>query len=246
MDIVNIDLLLRILVAHFLSDFIFQPTKWAKCKDDNGFKSWHLYIHILITTVTLFIVLWDFKLWGLILEISLLHFIIDSIKSFVKKTTIWVFITDQILHLLVIVSIWLLYTNQWDEFVILCNTIISNQKFWWLLLAYTLLTIPTSVLIGKMTNKWSNELNVNGPNHNEGLKNAGMWIGIIERILIFTFIIGSKLSVIGFLLAAKSVFRFGDLKDSNDQMKTEYIIVGTFTSFLLAIIMGLFIKLVLK
>lgn len=246
MDVLNIDLLLRVLVAHFLSDFIFQPTKWAKCKDDNGFKSWHLYIHIVITTATLFVVLWDFKLWGVILKISLLHFIIDSVKSFVKKTTIWVFITDQILHLLVIVSIWLSYTNQWNEFVMLCNTIIRNQNFWWVLLAYTLLTIPTSVLIGKMTNKWSNELNENVANHTEGLKNAGMWIGIIERILIFTFIIGHELGVIGFLLAAKSVFRFGDLKDSNDQKKTEYIIIGTFMSFLLAIILGFFIELVLK
>jgi len=55
MDVLNIDLLLRILVAHFLSDFLFQPTKLAKDKDENGFKSWYLYLHIIITSVTLFI-----------------------------------------------------------------------------------------------------------------------------------------------------------------------------------------------
>ncbi len=32
MDALNFDLLLRILVAHFLADFIFQPTSWVKRK----------------------------------------------------------------------------------------------------------------------------------------------------------------------------------------------------------------------
>ena len=43
MDALNIDLLLRILVAHFLSDFIFQPTKWAKDKDENYNISYFIY-----------------------------------------------------------------------------------------------------------------------------------------------------------------------------------------------------------
>ena len=244
MDALNVDLLLRILVAHFLSDFIFQPTKWAIDKDKNGFRSWHLYIHVIITAATLFIFLWDLKLWDLILIISLLHFIIDFTKSAIKRTNIWVFITDQLLHLLVIITVWLVYTDQCDKSLELFYSFINNSKFWWLLLAYTLLTIPTSVLIGKMTNKWSNELNCSS--QVKGLEDAGKWIGIIERVLIFTLIIVNQLSVIGFLIAAKSVFRFGDLKDSTDQKKTEYIIIGTFISFLLAILMGLVIQLVLK
>ncbi|NOY49124.1 MAG: DUF3307 domain-containing protein [Chlorobi bacterium] len=244
MDALNVDLLLKILVAHFLSDFILQPTKWATDKDKHGFKSWHLYIHVIITAATLFIFLWDLKLWSLVLIIFLLHFLIDLIKSSLKRTNIWIFITDQLLHLLVIITVWLVYTGQSDKFFELLGSFINNPKFWWLLLAYTLLTIPTSVLIGKMTNKWSNELS--GSNETKGLENAGKWIGIIERVLIFTFIIVNQLSLIGFLLAAKSVFRFGDLKDSTDQKKTEYIIIGTFISFLLAILMGLIILQIIK
>ena len=244
MDVLNVDLLLKILVAHFLSDFILQPTKWATDKDKHGFKSWHLYIHVIITVATLFIFLWDLKLWSLVLIISLLHFVIDLIKSSLKRTNIWVFITDQLLHLLVIITVWLVYTDQSDKFFELLCSFINNPKFWWLLLAYTLLTIPTSVLIGKMTNKWSNELS--GSNETKGLENAGKWIGIIERVLIFTFIIVNQLSVIGFLLTAKSVFRFGDLKNATDQKKTEYIIIGTFISFLLAILMGLIIQQIIK
>lgn len=244
MDVLNVDLLLRILVAHFLSDFIFQPTKWAGIKDKRGLTSWHLYIHVLITATTLFLVLWDLKLWNLILIISLLHFIIDSIKSAINITNIWVFIADQFLHLIVIITVWLIYTGQSDEFIKLSVSFINNPKFWWLLLAYTVLTVPTSTLVGKMTNKWNSELN--NSNQNKGLESAGKWIGIIERMLIFTFIIINQFSIIGFLLAAKSVFRFGDLKDSTDQKKTEYIIIGTFISFSIAILVGLIIQLVFK
>jgi len=242
MDALSIELLLKILVAHFLSDFIFQPTKWAADKEEKGLRSWQLYIHVVITAITLFILLWDFELWNLVLIISLFHFIIDLLKSAINKTNIWVFIADQFLHLIVIVIVWLIFTKQCDKFIELSVSFINNSKFWWLLLAYTVLTIPASVLIGKMTNKWNYELNYSS--QNKGLENAGKWIGIIERILIFTFIIANQLSVIGFLLAAKSVFRFGDLKDSTDQKKTEYIIIGTFTSFLLAILMGLVIQLI--
>ncbi len=244
MDALNVDLLLKILVAHFLSDFILQPTIWATEKDKHGFKSWHLYVHVIITATTLFIFLWDFKLWSLVLIISFLHFVIDLVKSSIQRTNIWIFIIDQLFHLLIIIAVWLVHTKQSEKFFELLSSYIDNPKFWWLFLAYTLLTIPTSVLIGKMTNKWNNELS--DSNKIKGLENAGKWIGIIERVLIFTFIIVNQLSVIGFLLAAKSVFRFGDLKNSTDQKKTEYIIIGTFISFLLAIIMGLIIQQIIK
>jgi len=44
---------------------------------------------------------------------------------------------------------------------------------------------------------------------------------------------------VGFLLTAKSVFRFGDLKESKDRKLTEYILIGTLLSFGIAIIVGL-------
>jgi hypothetical protein len=40
-------------------------------------------------------------------------------------------------------------------------------------------------------------------------------------------------------LAAKSVFRFGDLKESKDRKLTEYILIGTLLSFGIAIASGI-------
>jgi len=47
---------------------------------------------------------------------------------------------------------------------------------------------------------------------------------------------------IGFLLAAKSIFRFGDLKEAKDRKLTEYVLIGTLLSFGLALLTGLLVQ----
>lgn len=74
------------------------------------------------------------------------------------------------------------------------------------------------------------------------MPNAGKWIGYLERILILTFILTSNIEGIGFLLAAKSVFRFGELNKTKDIKITEYVLIGTFASFTIAILLGFGIK----
>ena len=74
---------------------------------------------------------------------------------------------------------------------------------------------------------------------NESLKDAGMYIGILERILVFVFVILNHWEAVGFLITAKSVFRFGDLKESKHRKLTEYILIGTLISFGIAIFVGI-------
>lgn len=69
-----------------------------------------------------------------------------------------------------------------------------------------------------------------------------MYIGFLERILVFTFIMAGHYKLIGFLLVAKSIFRFGDLKQSTDRRRTEYILLGTFLSITLAVLLSLLIN----
>ena len=84
--------------------------------------------------------------------------------------------------------------------------------------------------------KWSSEI-IDG--ENQSLANAGKFIGILERILVFVFIITDHWEAVGFLITAKSVFRFGDLKESKDRKLTEYILIGTLLSFGFAILTSL-------
>lgn len=76
-------------------------------------------------------------------------------------------------------------------------------------------------------------------NIDEGAPNGGFIIGILERIFIVISIIIDYPMMIGFVLTVKSVARFKKL--SNDSF-AEYFIIGTFLSFIPAILVGLIIK----
>jgi hypothetical protein len=71
------------------------------------------------------------------------------------------------------------------------------------------------------------------------LQSAGQYIGIFERLLVFVFMITNEWQAVGFLLAAKSVFRFGNLQEAKDRKLTEYILIGTLLSFGIAILTGM-------
>ena len=65
-----------------------------------------------------------------------------------------------------------------------------------------------------------------------GIAEGGRIIGYLERSLITLFVLAGYPAGIGFLIAAKSVFRFGELTDSNRRWQAEYIIIGTLLSIL--------------
>ncbi len=65
-----------------------------------------------------------------------------------------------------------------------------------------------------------------------GLRGAGEWVGYLERALIYILVIMGFSSVLGFVVAAKSVARFEELKD---RRFSEYFLVGTLASITWAI-----------
>jgi hypothetical protein len=67
----------------------------------------------------------------------------------------------------------------------------------------------------------------------------GRIIGIIERILMYYFVIEGNLTSIGFILAAKSFTRFKELDDKDF---AEYVLIGTLLSAFLAIATGILVK----
>jgi len=69
---------------------------------------------------------------------------------------------------------------------------------------------------------------------------TGTMIGILERALIFLFVISNNLSAIPFILAAKSLARF---KQLNDRDFAEYYLIGTLFSVLIALCGGFVVRL---
>lgn len=60
-----------------------------------------------------------------------------------------------------------------------------------------------------------------------------------ERTLIFVFICAGVPKAIGFLITAKSIFRFEEVSDAEKRKHAEYVIVGTLVSFAWAVTVAL-------
>lgn len=243
MEIQQIDILLRLIIAHLLADFVFQTGGMVSSKRDNGLKSAKFYLHLAIVWLTAYLLLAQWSNWQIPLAITLIHGIIDWVKIKTNQDNAWVYVGDQILHLLSLIIIWLFVTDvSISQLIAIPATYNWNNKYLSIVIAYIIITLPTGVLIGYLTRTWQSELETTGK---DSLPNAGKWIGIIERLLILTFVLINQWAPIGFLLAAKSVFRFGDLKESRDHKKTEYILIGTLLSFTFAIFIGLIVRFIL-
>ncbi|PQJ73035.1 MULTISPECIES: DUF3307 domain-containing protein [Polaribacter] len=227
-------LFLKFLLAHILGDFVFQSEKWVKNKEEKKIKSIKLYFHIGIHALLLLLVL-QFNLqeyWLAFLFIIGTHCLIDLLKLYLQtKNTqrIWFFI-DQVLHLITLGFA----TSFYVDFSLPIENFITDKIL--LLIIFLLLVVFVSAIVIKIIiTQWNPE---SEKENDESLAKAGRYIGMLERLFVFTFVISNHWEAIGFLLAAKSVFRFGDLTSSKDRKLTEYILIGTLLSFGFAIFLG--------
>ena len=225
----------KLLLAHLIGDFLLQPISWVKDKEEKKHKSIYLYLHIFLHFILAWILIGEQEFGFYALGLAVLQGLIDFLKLHYQtsKTKRNWFSIDQILHLIVLIVITLLYTKTHLEFKNLGN------QFWIILTALILLTNPTSIIIKNIISIWTPE----NKNKDKSLQNAGNYIGIIERLFIFSFILTGHFEAIGFLLAAKSIFRFGDLKEAKDRKLTEYVLIGTLLSFGIALLIGLLVQL---
>lgn len=232
-------LFIKLLLAHLLGDFTAQPNSWVVDKEAKKHKSIFLYLHILLHGILAAVLVGEIQFLPYALLIAVSHGVIDLIKLHFQKNKTkrsW-FVVDQVLHLLVLIGVVFLYNGKTVHFLWL------NNQFWILATGILFITKPTSILIKTIISIWNPE---SQSSHNENsLSKAGNYIGILERLFVFCFILTGHFEAIGFLLAAKSIFRFGDLKEAKDRKLTEYVLIGTLISFGSAIATGLIVQVLL-
>ena len=228
----------NLILAHLLGDFILQPNSWVADKEKKKGRSIYLYLHVLIHIALTMLFLWDFNLWWIALIAGVSHLLIDVTKlSFrtAKTKRIWFFI-DQIAHILVIVALSLFYFPYFklEDFF--------NDESLKIVTAIVFLTVPSSIFIKTIISIWTPITIDHSKIQTESLVNAGKYIGILERLLVFVFILVNHWEGVGFMIAAKSVFRFSDLAEAKQRKLTEYVLIGTLLSFGIAVLVGILIK----
>ena len=228
------EFLLLQFIAHLCLDYFFQTDKLAKQKNSIGFKSSFLYWHGLAC----FALSWLFSLQiSFVLGAAIIaatHFLMDGFKNHLNNSRYfgrYAFFIDQAIHLFIMFAVVLLF-DKWHGINPSFN-VSFNFKYLLIIASYLVCLKPANIFIKEMFRV--TEIQVSSDNE---MPNAGKVIGVLERILTLTLIIVSQYSAVGFLIAAKSILRYGN----NETLKTEYVLIGTMLSFGIAVIAGIIIN----
>jgi hypothetical protein len=235
-------LLAALIIGHLVSDFFLQPMSWVNDRNTHHFKAKKLYLHVLVHGMVsaVILALWEYsygwqQLSTVLLStaaIMLSHYLIDIAKSYSSKG-VMPFLLDQIAHIAVIIAL-CIYIIDNQSLIAYISALATNPKVLWVVCGYLIILSPSAVFIRMMLERLTANFSSEG-----SLPLAGQSIGMIERVLMLSFILLDQFAGLGFLLAAKSVFRFGDLSASKDKKLTEYVMLGTLLSVSVTLFVGL-------
>jgi len=242
------DLTIPLIAGHFIGDFLLQPD-WMVTRKG---RSRVALLHATIVAVATGLLFGNVATWWWLLPVLLLtHMLVDLIKASADRRIgersvngrVTLFLLDQTVHLVVLVAVTLAATSipafrttlEWGSLWIgIFGT--GYLKALVLVTGWVVAAPAIGVFLGLMLRRFEAELT---PEQKAGLTGGGYWIGLTERSLIYLFILLAEPSGIGFLAAAKSVFRIGELKEADERKLAEYILIGTLMSFALAMVVGL-------
>ncbi|MDX1752278.1 MAG: DUF3307 domain-containing protein [Salinimicrobium sediminis] len=225
---------LALLLAYIIGDFVLQPDHWVAKKRKHKHLSPILYIHIVVHAVAMLILLqFQLKYWLGLIIILFSHFLIDLLKLYLEDRYHrgWLFTLDQVAHLLVILGVVYAY----HPFYILYDSLLGPKGLLFLFSIFSVTSV-SAILMRLLMSRWP----LPEDSAQDSLPQAGKYIGMLERLLVFGFIVLQQWSAIGWLIAAKSILRFSDLSRAKDRKLTEFVLIGTLLSFSLSILTGLF------
>lgn len=194
--------------------------------------------------------------------IGIPHLFIDALKGRVEKCRfnntvihdsgyeIFTFVADQLLHICVLFMTAVVITKWiWQVPPFVEDLGVKKLVF---ILMFIVCGPPANILTRRILlyrHVLKRTQDGNDTNSEEEPK-TGQLIGSIERRLILFFMFINKYMAIGFLVTAKSILRFNDIKDGEDKKNgnalikgyhtdnSEYVLVGTFISVSIAVFCG--------
>jgi hypothetical protein len=231
MDVIT--LIVLQFIAHLFTDYFLQSDKQAKEKNEQGFQSKFLRKHFLIAFIFSWGLSFQLNFAFFALAIALSHIIIDGLKKHINNHQIlgkYAFYIDQLLH----ISIFIFASIVFDKFFTCCKLFDYEIEWHYVLVTagYLFCLKPTNIIIKQIFNTVSIT-----DQTTDDLENAGRLIGVLERLLVLTFVLLDQYEAVGFLIAAKSILRFKE----GDRKTTEYVLIGTMLSFAIAIGIGILI-----
>ncbi|MCU0423117.1 MAG: DUF3307 domain-containing protein [Bacteroidia bacterium] len=228
------NLLIRLLLSHLLSDFVFQSDTIVKNK---RWFSRYMFIHLGIVFIITLLLSYS---WKITILITFAHWLIDGIKytidKYFRSNTYYLFYIDQFSHLLVTFFLWAQLEGLWSKIFSVVHSLLNNFNFSLLIFGYVLAVWPVGYitqLVLKGIEKSKNKDN------DAKLEKGGKLIGRFERLIILTFVYLNEYAAIGFLITGKSIIRF---TQKDEGLRSEYVLVGTMMSYAFSILIGVAIN----
>ena len=219
-----LETLIALTSAHLVADFVLQSDAMVKRKREPLVLSAHIAIVTGITVIAL-----GWFAWPIILWIALTHLTMDLIKIHLLGNRLPAFIVDQTVHFAVIAGLAIAYPDAAERGLWSLLPAVAQPWFQGALAVIAALTAAT-LMGGVMIEKVLKPLVTPDIAAMKGLREGGRYIGWLERGLTILFVIMGEPTGVGLLLAAKSILRFGDIKNTEDRARAEYIMIGTFLS----------------
>ena len=226
--------------AHILGDFLLQTDAWVKRKKYLPV----LLKHVLVLGVLSYVLVGILRAWQLALVVFISHALIDAIKTRSEHDNLFVFLLDQCVHILILILAaalvvrWQLYPDdglwlRWFgpgylDFLIFITGAEVCVYVGGFVVGYGVAPLLAKI---EARDAHDEERGDMGAVQSRGFEEGGRIIGYLERALIFILVIANQAGAIGFLIAAKSVLRFGEVSQRENRMEAEYIIIGTLLSF---------------
>lgn len=143
----NTIILIKLIAAHLLGDFILQSDKMCtdKFSKDSSAQYKALIIHALIQAALAYIFVSQWNCWIIPVVIGISHFLIDFIKTRSRKNDLISFLWDQAAHYSVIIGLWWLMFRSLPQMDM--SEEILSAGFCLIITAYIAILAPTSIRI---------------------------------------------------------------------------------------------------
>ncbi|GAB1480228.1 hypothetical protein MASR2M74_28030 [Paracoccaceae bacterium] len=223
--------LAALLLAHVLADFVFQTAWMVENKRRGAGLAAHGAVVLVCAVAT------TGQITLSLIWLTALHLAVGAVRARVGRGLSG-FLADQAAHLLALAALalwqpWLFAQGLWGDIAPLPGLMAALAGF---LLATRAGGFAIGLLMSPFAAKLASLASGGDPVTAESLPGAGRLIGLLERGLIFGLILLGQPEGVGLLMAAKSILRFGAVKD--DRALSEYVIIGTLASFGWAMLAG--------
>jgi hypothetical protein len=239
------NLFLAVYLAHLLTDFVFQTARVVAEKrraERRGYVV-HGLTHYIAVLATVALAdphrLASLYFQLIAVSLSVVHLLVDWAKLSLTKSRLLpdnpvAFVFDQIIHLVTVIGAVFLIVHpslQTLQFW-LTRLRLLQENVLLVMVVYVLVIFGGGYFIRELIGPlWREEAGRKTAEHEE-VVNAGLYIGWLERFLVLTALFLQSPATVGFILAAKSIARYPELKSVRF---AEYFLIGTLLSVTITI-----------